>query len=76
MNTFGYSSHTPVTEVKWVWFDILHLTDVFDVVFVSQCSPSAHGGTLTVPVRVHENFTAMPIISNGHMDTHPLLGVQ
>ena len=43
VSTSGYSSHTPVTEViKWAWLDILHLSDVFDVVSVSQCSPSAH----------------------------------
>ena len=37
MNTFGLSSHTPLTEViKQAWLDILHLTDVFDVVEVSN----------------------------------------
>ena len=37
MNTSGFSSHTPGTEViKWAWLDIFHLTDVFDVVLVSH----------------------------------------
>ena len=40
MNTSGFSSHTPGTEViKWAWLDIFHLTDVFDVVLVSHPLP-------------------------------------
>ena len=36
MSTSGYSSHTPEIElIKWAWLDILHTTDVFDVVFGS-----------------------------------------
>ena len=36
MSTSGYSSHTPEIElIKWMWLDILHTTDVFDVVFGS-----------------------------------------
>ena len=41
MNTSGFSSHTPGTEViKWAWLDIFHLTDVCDVVLVSHPLPS------------------------------------
>ena len=44
MNTSGYSSHTPEIElVKWAWLDILHTTDVFDV--VSGSIPSFHPRT-------------------------------
>ena len=36
MNTSSYSSHTPEIElIKCAWLDILHTTDVFDVVFGS-----------------------------------------
>ena len=55
MNTSGFSSHTPGTEViKWAWLDIFHLSDVFDVVLVSHPlpPPTQLGGTLSVTVFV------------------------
>ena len=51
MSTSGYSSYTPEIElIKWAWLDILHTTDVFDVVFGSipcfhPCTERANQGS-------------------------------
>ena len=48
MSTSGYSSHTPEIElIKWMWLDILHTTDVFDV-FQFHASTHAHRGLIKV----------------------------
>ena len=49
MNTSSYSSHTPEIElIKWAWLDILHTTDVFDVVFGSTPCFHPHRGLIKV----------------------------
>ena len=54
MNSSGFSRHTPVTKViKLALLDILHLTDIFDVVKVSDLPLPTHlscnqGSTLII----------------------------